>query len=241
MSQRAMDEEKARKQREVEDFQREQEQAAREAQELQAQIIEDVMRQLLASATGRSQSRRLAWCTRRTSVRRREHDPPARALCPLSSPLTRTITPHLKIKRVEAEIQRLTAIRHQNLVSVFTVKLNVSHSSGPPQLAVLSEQPPALSLHDLLEDCDSLREERATDCLAQILSALNAVHAGGLTHRGITVRCISLSSRDPQAQTQTKQLKLAKVGYYTLLLDLHCSTLGIGTYTPLGSCCCRCC
>ena len=48
-------------------------------------------------------------------------------------------------------------------------------------------------------------------------------------HRGITARCIGLSSRDPhpclhpqtQTQTQTKQLKLAKVGYHTLLLDLH--------------------
>ena len=42
-------------------------------------------------------------------------------------------------------------------------------------------------------------------------------------HRGITARCIGLSSRDPRPHLhpQTKQLKLAKVGYYTLLLDLH--------------------
>lgn len=66
-----------------------------------------------------------------------------------------------KIKQVESEIQRLTAIRHQNLISVFAVKLNLPHSSGPPQLVVLSEQVPALTLHDMLEDCNALREERA--------------------------------------------------------------------------------
>jgi translation initiation factor 2-alpha kinase 4 len=37
-------------------------------------------------------------------------------------------------------------------------------------------------------------------------------------HRGITPRCIGLSSRD---QGQGKQIKLGRVGYYTLLLDLH--------------------
>lgn len=67
-----------------------------------------------------------------------------------------------KLKQVETEIQRLTAIRHSNLLSVFAVKLNMPHSSGPPQLIVLSEQGPALSLQDVLEDCESLREERAS-------------------------------------------------------------------------------
>ncbi len=37
-------------------------------------------------------------------------------------------------------------------------------------------------------------------------------------HRGITPRCIGLSSRD---QGQAKQIKLGRVGYCTLLLDLH--------------------
>ena len=41
---------------------------------------------------------------------------------------------------------------------------------------VLSEQSPALTLHDVLQDCDSLRKERASDYLGQILSGLNAVH-----------------------------------------------------------------
>ncbi|KAF8625130.1 hypothetical protein AX15_005537 [Amanita polypyramis BW_CC] len=136
-----------------------------------------------------------------------------------------------KIKQVEVEIQRLTAIRHPNLLSVFAVKLNLPHSSGPPQLVVLSEQAPALMLHDVLEDCESLKEERATDYLGQILSALNAVHASSLVHRGITARCIGLASRDHP--THSKQIKLGKVCFYTQLLDLHRSN-GFGPTKPVN-------
>jgi translation initiation factor 2-alpha kinase 4 len=45
---------------------------------------------------------------------------------------------------------------------VFAVKLNMLPSSGSPQLIVLSKQALALMLHDVLEDCESLREEQAT-------------------------------------------------------------------------------
>ena len=75
------------------------------------------------------------------------------------------------------------------------------------------------------------------DYLRQILAALNAIHAGDLFHRGeystfflmhiakvfytkgIKARCIGLVSSDHP--TQTKQIKLGKVCYYTRLLDLH--------------------
>lgn len=76
---------------------------------------------------------------------------------------------------MEAEIQRLTAIRHPNLVSVFAVKLHMPHSSGSPQLMVLSEQAPALTLHDVLEDCDSLREERAMVGVLLVVCTCNSV------------------------------------------------------------------
>jgi translation initiation factor 2-alpha kinase 4 len=67
-----------------------------------------------------------------------------------------------KLKQVEAEIQRLTAVHHPNLTSVFAVKLTQPNSSRPSQLMVLSEQAPVLTLQDVLEDCDSLRAERAS-------------------------------------------------------------------------------
>lgn len=58
-----------------------------------------------------------------------------------------------KLKQLEGEIQGLTSIRHPNLLSVFTVKLSLPH---------LTERVPRLTLQDVLEDCASLREERAS-------------------------------------------------------------------------------
>ncbi|KAF9457367.1 kinase-like domain-containing protein [Collybia nuda] len=136
-----------------------------------------------------------------------------------------------KLKQVEAEIQRLTAVRHPNHTSVFAVKLTQPNSSGPSQLMVLSEQAPALTLQDVLEDCDSLREERASDYLGQILAGLNAIHAADLVHRGITARCIGLASRDHP--TQSKLIKLGRVGFPTRLLDLHRSN-PFGSNMPAG-------
>ena len=141
-----------------------------------------------------------------------------------------------KLKQVKAEIKRLMTVRHQNLISVFAIKLNIPHSSRPPQVMVLSERSPALTLHDVLQDCDSLREERASDYLGQILSGLNAVHGADLVHRGtevfilvlvlghdslvgIKAGCIGLAPRD--TPSSSKLVKLGRVAYHTRLLDLH--------------------
>ena len=111
---------------------------------------------------------------------------------------------------------------------------------------VLSEQGPALTLHDVLQDCDSLREERASDYLGQILSGLNAVHGADLVHRGtevlllvlvlahdslvgINAGCIGLAPRD--TPSSSKLVKLGRVAYHTRLLDLHRSN-SFGPHTP---------
>ena len=69
-----------------------------------------------------------------------------------------------KLNQVESEIRNLISIRHPKLLSIYAVKLNMPHSSGPPQLMVLMEQAPALTMHDVLQDCESLREDRASVC-----------------------------------------------------------------------------
>ena len=69
-----------------------------------------------------------------------------------------------KLNQVESEIRNLISIRHSKLLSIYAVKLNLPHSSGPPQLMVLMEQAPALTMHDVLQDCESLREDRASVC-----------------------------------------------------------------------------
>ncbi|KAJ7070074.1 hypothetical protein C8F01DRAFT_1115157 [Mycena amicta] len=102
-------------------------------------------------------------------------------------------------------------------------QLTFPHTGGSPRLVVLHEAPPGLTLRNVLEDCDSIKEERALEYLVQTLSGLNAVHVADTVHRGITGDCIGIANR-----TKTKVVKLMKVGFYTRLLDLHRSN-------PFGS------
>jgi len=70
-----------------------------------------------------------------------------------------------KLKQVEDELKKLMKIQHDNLLSVFAVKLSSAYSEHDyPRLSILLEQRPSLSLHDVLEDCDFLREDRALVC-----------------------------------------------------------------------------
>ncbi|KAJ6576175.1 hypothetical protein DFH09DRAFT_1454036, partial [Mycena vulgaris] len=118
------------------------------------------------------------------------------------------------------EIRRLIAICHPNLLRIFAVKLTFPHASGTPRLVVLHEAHPGSTLRDVLDDCDSIKEERAFEYLVQILSALNTVHAADLVHRGIAADSIGITPRSSIAQ-KGKMLKLTKVAFYTRLLDLH--------------------
>lgn len=69
-----------------------------------------------------------------------------------------------KLKQVEAEISRLSTISHPNLLRVLAVKLSLPHGNGagPARLVILSEERPSLSLEDVLEDSECLRENKAT-------------------------------------------------------------------------------
>lgn len=92
------------------------------------------------------------------------HITPLHKVCPLfivhrPSPFY-TLLGKKKLKQVETEILRLTKVRHPNIVSVFAVKLHFPQSTSLPKLSVLYEKSPALTLHDVLEDCDSLKEDR---------------------------------------------------------------------------------
>lgn len=70
-----------------------------------------------------------------------------------------------KLKQAEAEINRLSNVVHPNLLRVLAVKLSMPHGDGNSpdsgKLVVLSEERPRLSLEDVLEDSESLREGRA--------------------------------------------------------------------------------
>ena len=153
-----------------------------------------------------------------------------------------------KLRQVEQEIRKLTNIRHPKLLSIFAVKLvlPVGRGNGVGQLMILSERAPSLTLHELLEDCDNLREERAVvripyfpqyisdrsqDYLTQILTALQAIHLSDIVHRGISAHNIALAS---SSTGNGKTVKLLKTAYHVHLLDLHRSnSFGPSTPPPL--------
>ncbi|TFK91310.1 Serine/threonine-protein kinase [Polyporus arcularius HHB13444] len=124
-----------------------------------------------------------------------------------------------KLKQVESELQRLTSIRHPNLLSVLAAKLTTPSTNSSPRLLILTEQRPSVTLQDVLEDTDHLREERAQEYLGQILSALQAVHHADIMHRGLNLRCIGLAPKEDSGSA--KMVKVFKVGYHMRLLDLH--------------------
>src|SRR5258708_28482244 len=66
-----------------------------------------------------------------------------------------------KLHQVEQEIKNLINIRHPKLLSIYALKL-VFPSNGVPVLMVLMEQTPPLTLHHVLEDCESIRQHRAS-------------------------------------------------------------------------------
>ena len=70
-----------------------------------------------------------------------------------------------KLKVLEAELQKLTIIRHPNLLAVLAVKLILPNSNSQPKLLILHERRPSVTLQDVLEDSDWLRESRATACV----------------------------------------------------------------------------
>lgn len=87
--------------------------------------------------------------------------PPA-SLCNL---LRRHTLGRKKLKQVESEINRLSQNFHPNLLRVLAVKLTGPHgsSNGPDssRLVVLSEERPRLSLDEVLDDCDNIKENKA--------------------------------------------------------------------------------
>ncbi|KAF8920390.1 hypothetical protein CPB85DRAFT_1429191 [Mucidula mucida] len=109
------------------------------------------------------------------------------------SPYYKSSQGRKKLKQLEEEISRLITVRHDNVLRVLAVKLHTPHSSAPPQLIVLSEQTPSLTLR------------------------LHAIHSRDLVHRGITLRCIGLTNRSSAG----KLVKIGKVAYYTQLQDMH--------------------
>lgn len=92
-----------------------------------------------------------------------------------------------KLRAVEAELRRLISVRHENLHRIYAVKLETP-VSGSPRLAVLMEERPQLTLYDILADSNTIKVDRASEYIEQVLRALGAVHKADLMHRGEYMR-----------------------------------------------------
>lgn len=66
-----------------------------------------------------------------------------------------------KIDQVENELKRLTKLgSYQHVQRVYAVQMTGVRSSQAPRLVILTEKRPSLTLKDVLQDCDGLREDR---------------------------------------------------------------------------------
>jgi len=72
-----------------------------------------------------------------------------------------TIGGKTKLNNLVDDMKGLIKIRHPKILSTYGVKLTFPNV-GSPQLMILTEQTPSVMLHDILEECDSLREDRAS-------------------------------------------------------------------------------
>lgn len=127
-------------------------------------------------------------------------------------------------------------LSHPNLLQILAVKVAVMTPDEPLRLVVLTEQRPPVSLEDVLEDCDNLREDRAIDYLTQCLSGLNVIHTANLVHRGLEPKCVNLAPRTGDSGGSGKLVKLGRVSYHTRLLDLHRSNpFWTSSAAPVGS------
>lgn len=112
-------------------------------------------------------------------------------------------------------------LSHANLLQILAVKISVRTPDEPLRLVILMEQRPPVSLEDVLEDCDSIREERAIEYLTQCLSGLNVLHTANLVHRGLDPKCVNISTPCGSSGMVKRVIKLGKAVYHTRLLDLH--------------------
>ncbi|KIJ09198.1 hypothetical protein PAXINDRAFT_17707 [Paxillus involutus ATCC 200175] len=178
MTKRTTQEEQERRQRQEEEAERrrQSELAAQLAEQLQEQTQADAQKHLVAKEIQYKAARRRAQSDAREDV------PECLGVMYLADPLCDDVRATLplevhaiefnskyyvstqgrrKLGQLEAEIRRLMNVHHLNLLSVLAVRVSYPHL-GPPRLTILSEQRPALTLQDVSEDCDRLREDKAS-------------------------------------------------------------------------------
>ncbi|MBW0469194.1 hypothetical protein O181_008909 [Austropuccinia psidii MF-1] len=116
------------------------------------------------------------------------------------------------LHKVSSELIRLCDLVHPNLQTIYGSDLSDT------KLSIVSEPLPTISMHEFLNQCGSLRVEKALECLKQILSGLTALHQAHLVHRAIKPRNIFIHFSPDQPDKST--YKLGNVSWFQRLWDI---------------------
>ena len=88
-----------------------------------------------------------------------------------------------KLRALEAELLKLTTLRHPNLIHIYAVKLVFSGSRG--KLVILSEEFPSYTLADALQDFGEMKEQKASVSfisLVTVMERTNGFLLEGISH-----------------------------------------------------------
>ncbi|KAG8734066.1 hypothetical protein FRC11_012669 [Ceratobasidium sp. 423] len=86
------------------------------------------------------------------------------------------------------------------------------------RLCVLVERSPQLMLDDMLAQCESLKKDRAINCICSALQALSVLHNKQLTHRAVNLSHLGFTQG---SRGQSGVLKVRRSWWFTRLVDLH--------------------
>ncbi|CAE6518571.1 unnamed protein product [Rhizoctonia solani] len=86
------------------------------------------------------------------------------------------------------------------------------------RLCILVERSPQLALDDMLAQCETLKKDRAINCICSALQALSALHNKQLTHRAVNLSHLGFTQG---SRGHPGVLKLKRSWWFTRLVDLH--------------------
>lgn len=66
-----------------------------------------------------------------------------------------------RLQQLDVDLRRLVGVRNENLLVIHAIKMTIPQSHGKSRLAILCDQRPPSTLHDVFAHCDYLPEDRA--------------------------------------------------------------------------------
>ncbi|GAA5836580.1 hypothetical protein JCM9279_000433 [Rhodotorula babjevae] len=143
-----------------------------------------------------------------------------------------------KLSKIEADLDRIHSLQHPHVLPITAYRIvRYSPSFFPPNpqaqrairsgegWTVLIAAPPirSPSLERLLSTVGELRPDRALAYFAQLVSAVEYLHAHNVVHRAIKPKAVFIASDKGQADGsgETGGVQLSGAGWYRRLIDLN--------------------